>query len=461
MFENIDRINLTGVFLVFVILGLFTGLNSFQDPSNFLTWESQMDRPNIIIIDLDRLSKNRMQCYGYSRNTMPNTCSFGENNIIFDNAVSQSSWTVASVGSLFTGQYVGSHDVANVNDSLSENSLTVAEYFGEDYSTVAFPGSPDRNPKFLKPSYNLDQGFDEYNTGNYDIREHMPEINRFLEEKADRPFFMYVQSYAPHDYLTEDGSHPKIFRDNYSDANDLPERARNKTPSDIALIDGQYQFVIEDGRNVNLTEDYIEHVNKTYDDIIYHEDKAVGRLLDELKEQGEYSDSIIIITANHGEVTDTRSIRGDERFGHGSLSDDVVNVPFMVHIPGSENSRRIQTQIEFVDVFPTLVDLTGLNKRSLDEKLQGDSFISLLNEESGKKFQGELAFSTSYNYNLQSVRNNSWKYVKMSGDERLFNLKSVPAEKNNVIDKYPDIAKSMRSSLEQKQVENKIFSSSR
>lgn len=457
MFENLDRRYIIGIFLVFVFLGLLSGLDVFEEA------ESQKNSPNIVIIDLDRLSKNHMQCYGYSRNTMPNTCSFGRNNIIFDNAVSQSSWTISSVGSLFTGQYVGSHGVANVNDSLSESSLTMAEFFQEDYSTVAFPGSPEENPKFLTPSYNLDQGFDEYKTGNYNIYEHLPQIDRFLERKKDRPFFMYIQSYAPHDYLTEDGSYPKKFRENYSDeVHNLPERTRNKTPSDIVLIDGQYQFEVEDGKNVNLTEDYIRYVNNTYDDMIYHEDKAVGRLLDKLKQQNEYSNSIIIITANHGEVTDTRSIRGNERFGHGSLSEDVINVPFMIHLPEGKDQQRIKTQIEFVDVFPTLIDLTGVSSAgSLDKRLQGDSFISLLEEQDKDEFQEGLAFSTSYNYNLQSVRNNSWKYIETAEEEKLFNLRSGSAEKKNVAEDYPEIKESMQSSLKQKKRENKIFSSIR
>lgn len=416
-------------------------------------------KPNVIIIDLDRLSKDRMECYGYEKNTSPNMCEFGKNNLVFENAVSQSGWTGSSVSSLFTSQYVGAHGVSEFNDTLSNKSITMAEILRENgYSTVAYPAMPDRHAKFLIPQYNVDQGFQTYVQGHRGIQDHMIKSSTFVSNQENQPFFMYIQSYEPHKYLDWKKINKNVGENHNGSLGELPQEVKEDyNPTDIVIKNGQRQLKLENQTNINLTKEDISKINSTYDETVRRTDKVVGWFLDSLKKQGVYSDSIIIITANHGEVLDTKSYtKYDERFGHGHVYDDMVNVPFLIHLPDRSGSR-IQDQIELIDVLPTIINLTGSSYGDADtSKIQGESFTPLIR---GKSYEEGYAFIRSYGGTAYAVRNNSWKYVKLSEDEELFNLKQDPDENNNVLDENPEVAENMRQELERNRWMNNIIAS--
>lgn len=453
------------------ILGIFLGLNfSLPDlPSG------GHEKPNIIIIDIDRMAESHMSCYGYRRNTTPNMCRFGEENIMVENAISHSGWTGSSLASLFTGQYVGTHDVEVFNDTLGNESRTMAEVFKDNgYNTIAFPSIPVPHQKFMIREYNLDQGFERYIIGNYALPDHRIGVENYIDTNNDEPFFLFIQSYRPHDYLPFN----KTFRDtrfqkeNYSGVlNDVPPRAKRQMATDIILRDGQYQIMVPRGKNVNLTERDIEHLNATYDDLLYDTDQAFGYLLQSLKEKEVYSESIIILTANHGEVMDTMSFSGNERFGHGVVYEDQVNVPFMMHVPEQERSLRIERQVEFVDIFPTLLELTDTEFGDGRElMLQGESFAHLIRNDSGflglegesenRIRKGEMTVISDYGYKIHALRNNTWKYIRLNpGHEQLFNLKKDPKEHHNVADEYPEFVDNLSRKLDQKQQRNQLLHS--
>lgn len=422
--------------------------------------------PNVIIIDLDRLSKNRMECYGYDQSTSPNMCDFGKKNLIFENAISQSGWTGSSVSSLFTSQYVGAHGVYKFNDNLSNESLTMAEILrANGYTTVAYPSIPNRHPKFLIPRYNVDQGFETYVQGHSGIQDHMIKSGKFLTDEENEPFFMYIQSYEPHRYLDWLKINRRIGNDHNGSLGDLPKEVRKEyTPTDIVLKDGQYQLKLDNRTNINLTKEDIRKINSTYDEAVRRTDKTVGWFLDSLKKHEVYSESIIIITANHGELLDTQSYNKYQRFGHGDVYDEMVNVPFIMHLPDENRgerkvNRRIQDQIEFVDVLPTIIDLTDSSYKDADKSvIQGESFTPLIR---GEGYEEGHAFITSYGGESHAVRNNSWKYVKLPEGEQLFNLNKDPYERDNIINENPRIADNMRQQLEKNRMMNDVITSSR
>lgn len=457
----------------FFCFSFFLGIN-LNLPSLDMGWmDGDHDKPNVIIVDIDRMTESHMSCYGYHRNTTPNMCRFGEENIMVENAISHSGWTGSSLASLFSGQYVGTHDVKAFNDTLENESRTMAEVFSENgYSTVAYPSIPTKDKKFMNREYNFQQGFDSYGYGHYNLKDHEEEIDSYIRSNDDRPFFMFVQSYKPHRYLHFNATYRdyNFQNESYSGVlHDMPPRAEGQVATDIVRNNGQYQVLVSDGENVNITERDIEHVKATYDDLLYDTDQSFGDLIRLLKDRGVYSESIIILTANHGEVIDTMSFSGNERFGHGVVYEDQINVPFMMHVPEREKPLDIDRQIEFVDVFPTLLELTDTefgDEREL--MLQGESFGHLiegdsdfpLKEDGVENPQENLTMISDYGYKIHALRNNSWKYVRFNPDQKmLFNLEKDPKEHNNVAEEYPKLTDKLSQELDQKQQRNQILHS--
>lgn len=458
--DSRKTLGLISVFLLSLSFGMV--LNSVQ-VENLIPEETGQEKPNIIIIDIDRFTESHMSCQGYPQNTTPNICAFGEKNVEAENAISQSGWTGSSLASLFTGQYMGTHGLHAFNESLPNDSVTMAEILKENgYSTAAFPSIRTNHQKFMVPRYNLNQGFERYGSGDYSLNDHNPEIARYVEKQDKKPFFLFVQSYLPHEYLQFNQSLRNLeFQSNYSGRlNDIPPRAEGQVATDIIRRNGQYQIMVPEGKNVNLTRKDIDYLKTTYDSLIHQTDDSFANLIRLLKESDEYSNSIIIFTANHGEVMDTMSFSGSERFGHGLVYEDMVNVPLMMHIPGRENSMDIERQLEFVDILPTIMDLTGSEYSGENLHIQGESFAPLITESTEEKSNiGEgLALISDYGYKIHAVRNNTWKYIKFGPrQEKLFNLKKDPEEHNNVIRKHPKLANHMEARLEEKQEKNRLL----
>src|SRR4029077_19555938 len=99
-----------------------------------------------------------------------------------------------------------------------------------------------------------------------------------------------------------------------------------------------------------------------------------GRLMDFLKQQGLYDDSVIIVTADHGDLL------GEEgRWGHSFwVYPEVMKIPLIVHVPAwLRDSFRtdLDSQVFSTDIAPSLYTLLGYQPRDLGP-LFGRSFFT-------------------------------------------------------------------------------------
>jgi len=100
----------------------------------------------------------------------------------------------------------------------------------------------------------------------------------------------------------------------------------------------------------------IEHLKTLYDGEIAYVDRELGRLLDWLRVQGLYQDSLIIVTSDHGEAF----------YEHGywqhseTLYEEMTRVPLIVKLPGNSGHRGVETPVSHVDIFATILEAAGL-----------------------------------------------------------------------------------------------------
>lgn len=417
-------------------------------------------QPNIILIDIDRLNSDRMPCYGYHRNTTPHLCEFGRENIMFKQAVSQAGWTAGSISSVFTSHYTGVHKVEDHGDSLDEEYITMAEILKSNgYETFAFPALPDKSPSFIHRDYNIHQGFDNYSKGGFTLEENYRQFNRSRKE-IDEPFFIFLQGFDPHRYVNFDPPVERHYR-----SREIPEEFRkaleNDTglgTTDIVMEDGEYYLRKRNGDLIGLEEEDLEYVHNQYDDSIKQADESFGEVIQDLKEKGIYSDSIIIVHANHGEMLDSRTFSGiNRRFGHGQIWDDDIQVPLMIHLPEG-NDETIRRQVELIDVLPTVVEEADLEvEKEVENRFQGSSLSPLYRDDlfDLDSYRSEYAYSTDHSAHRTVVRNSSWKLSEYeTGRKELYNLDEKPDEDLNVALQYPNITSSLQKELDEHHLQN-------
>jgi arylsulfatase A-like enzyme len=311
-------------------------------------------RPNVLWIVLDTVRADYLGCYGHPFPTSPRIDALAREAIVFHRALSQASWTLPAVASMLTGLQPEEHGVLHTDRRLPAAAVSVVERLArEGYTTAAFVSGT-----FTDSEWGFDQGFDAYDDlgmvvddaaasdpsarGVAAMREgaHQrvtsPEITErasaWLEQNRDRRFFLWVHYFDPHqDYASHSGVSERFEPLPQSHARlgqadpDPRETARLR-----ALYQGEIAFT----------------------------DAAVGRLLDRLDELGLSDETLVVLTADHGEEFYER-----QSLGHGNtLFNEVLRVPLIVRAPGRA-PRAVDAPVGTVALAPTFLELCGIGTR--------------------------------------------------------------------------------------------------
>jgi choline-sulfatase len=320
-------------------------------------------RPNVIIVLVDALRADRLGAYGFDeRPTSPNLDALAAQSIVFERAVSQSGWTVPSVASLFSGVYPRTHQVLRfiepkahlegqaegtgpvLMDALSMDHETLAEQFSEaGYSTAAILKSD-----VINAGRGFDQGFDTFQflakkpKDRLDTGAQMTDAAiAWLDGRNDqgRPFFLYLHYMDPHtSYIA-----PEPFYSKYSTGFD----------SDL---DGNHAGVVafNEPDGPEPTADDIGKLLALYDAEIEYWDTQFGRLMGHIDSAGLAGDSIVVVTADHGEAFWEHGM-----FEHRGVFQENIHVPMIFRVPGVE-AGRIGSWVQMMDIGPTLAELAGV-----------------------------------------------------------------------------------------------------
>jgi arylsulfatase A-like enzyme len=418
------------------------------------------DRPNILLIILDTQRADHLSSYGYHRPTTPYLDSLAAEGVLFERAFAQSSWTLPSHASLFTGRLMHEHGAGNGTVRILDNRFpTLAERLSaEGYATAGFVA----NTFWAARHTGLARGFahyeDFYGTtgdalqrmtlvrelqrfteflGAVDIRgrKRAPHINReflrWADRIGDRPFFAflnYMDVHAP--YLPPDGYegrfgpvHPE-FR---------PKRLEVGNQTSQPISAGERTHRID-----------------RYDESLRYLDYHVGQLLAELDRRAILDRTLVIVTSDHGELF------GEHGFvEHGkSLYRQETHVPLIIRYPAQVGGGiRISTRVSSIRLAATVAELLHLSDspfpgRSLLEDVGRDSAASLITELGRTRVRGTPAADGW----VRSLVRGRWHFILLqSGQHELYDLDADPEE---VTDLAPtvegrEVVERLRSELEQ------------
>lgn len=386
-------------------------------------------RLNVILITCNSVRADHMNRYGYYRKTFPSLEAFVDKFFIFENAITQSSWTLPSQASLLTSTYVMTHGVYDRKKRLSDSVMTLPEILKiYGYTTAAFVGGLD-----LSSQYGLNQGFDSYDdqTGESPMRSvaaTMQRVSDWLYQLKESPFFLFIQTYDNHLPYSYPEQFRRMFDSSYKGV--LAGKVL-----DYPLLKQIHAGALhQDGTSVPLDKEDFQYIIDSYDGGLGYLDHYLAKLLNTLQTLGLWNNTIVFITAEHGEALGTHG--SFDRYTQQNLYDEVVRVPLLVYHPQfSKKPKRIRTQVQLVDVMPTILEMLDipLNKESI-----GVSFLDVLLKRRSKLENDRYAFAEAspVKWMIRSLR---WKLICDSGRYELYDLRKDVQERYDQARTHPDI----------------------
>jgi arylsulfatase A-like enzyme len=337
---------------------------------------------SVLFYVVDTCRADHVSADGYARPTTPNLEKLAARGARFANCFSQAPWTKPAVGSILTSCYPSVTGMHRIFDQLDRNFVTLPEAMrGAGYAVVGFSANP-----LVGRLSNFTQGFQRFTEAVSVIPGGDPihgaggsahALNRlvlpWLAANRAWPFFLFVQSIDPHEEYRPAPEFLKLFADPAYE----PEYRREWQ----ALLDVKPKLAGNHCTKEHFEaakvaiEPFEEYGRNLYDASIRANDEEIGRVVEALRAGGRLDDTVIVVTADHGE----------EFMEHGGTShgftlwNELIHVPLVLVAPGLvPEGLVVKEPVQSIDIYPTLLELLHL---PLPAGLQGKSLAPLLRGE--------------------------------------------------------------------------------
>jgi len=279
---------------------------------------------NVLFILVDTLRADRLGMYGYERDTSPTLDRLASSGVRFARNLSQSSWTKASMASLWTSLYPTRSGISRFDQVLPSDASMPAEILkSAGFHTIGLY----RNG-WVAPSFGFDQGFDVYERPvapplDPKIRRENPTLSdvgtdesviatamEFLRTQGHERWFLYLHLMDLHEYIHDEES--ARFGTRYTDS---------------------------------------------YDNSIRWVDGVLSTLFAFLGDSGYLNNTLVILASDHGEGFGEHGFEGHAR----KLYREMTEVPWVLLFPFRlEPGVVVESRTQNVDLWPTVLDILGL-----------------------------------------------------------------------------------------------------
>jgi arylsulfatase A-like enzyme len=423
-----------------------------------------MSPDRILYIDCDSLRPDHLGCYGYHRDTSPNIDQIAADGLRFTNYYTSDSPCLPSRTALFTGRF-GIHtgvlnhgginadlrsrgrnrEFGNRNPTEREFKTWMMALREQDYRTATISPFPTRHA-----AWHVLDGFQEWMDpseteiaadvapGHERAEMINPPAEQWLERHADDAgWFLHVNYWDPHTAYDT----PEAFGYPFADepAPDWPteeviqEHTEGYGPNSALDVGMDLPRTPSEIASRGDFEQWID----AYDVSIRYMDEYIGQLFDVLEDQGVLDETLIIVSADHGENQGELNIYAD----HSTADDLTCRVPLVMRgpsvKPGVDDGLHYQ-----IDLPPTITDLVGGDP---SPRWDGRSFATTVQngEETGREF---LVLSHGAWTCTRGVRWGPWLLLRTyhPGLEdlepiMLWNLEEDPHETENLAEYRPDV----------------------
>lgn len=372
--------------------------------------------PNVVIILPDEMRYDTHEFNGNDYIETPNLDKLAENGIVFRRAYANNSVCTPSRTSILTGLYPQSHGVLTNGQTIGDNINTLAHYLSEyGYETASFGKLHLYPMKASEPE--PDFGFDHiYSVSKRSVGDdsywdfmlnyhpehlHHPEIetpdlpfesggdtlvvtdvltsslpidlypdtwttDKFVDfiknRKSKNPFFSFIGYRKPHFVFNVPAPFDSMYyqRDVLSPIRSLQQKGASPANK----------------RGDDLNENQLQNMIRAYYGLVSYVDSQIGRVVQSLKDSGEFEDTIIIYISDHGDML------GDHGLVLKHINtqyEGIVHIPLFIHWPQKLDAYIVNNIVESIDIVPTLLGMLNIK---IDKELDGDDLSqSLLKKE--------------------------------------------------------------------------------
>jgi len=383
------------LFIFIVIAFLLTG-TGLLGPNGSIDVQGNLMGYNLILVNIDSLRADHMGCYGYHRNTSPFIDRLARKGVVFERAMSNSSFTLESVSVLFSGRLPSSGNSVGWGAVPSGGIKLMGELFKEaGYKTAFFS-----NTNVLHNS-NFTRGFQTvYYRKKWGVSRKGPRLSfragKFIEKCRGQKFLIYLHYLDPHGPYNPPPEYYLRF-------------AKTLYPKPLSL----YYYVRQNCRSLMKKgfgpgDARYEDMVLRYDAEIAYIDKSIEILFAALRRNNLLNNTLVVITADHGE----------EFLEHmfvehaWTLYNESLHVPLIFWAPGALKSKRFNSLVSTVDILPTLLHLMGIpNKR---DDFDGASLFKHASDgifftPPKKPYIAELLIQ--HRNIIRAVIKDNWKYI--------------------------------------------------
>ena len=426
-------------------------------------------RPNILYIMPDQFRFDCLGCYGNPVIKTPAIDSLAQGGMLFKHGFVQNAVCMPSRSSMMTGRYAHEHGVVDNSIGLADHETTFMHLLSRaGYYTAAvgkmhmYPkhgpqgfqyldlsegkaGQNDNYRAYLEQKGLTGQGLKPkgeelafgVSTNALPAEDYIDsyvcrKAIKFIDENKRKPFCLWLGIPGPHLPFN-----PPEPYDTMYDPKEVPFGPRVK--GDLANKPSMRHIYREYGCK-NLNEQITRKIIANYYGNITLIDEWVGKIVEALKRNGLYDNTLILFSSDHGELLGDHGLiwKADN-----SMYDSNIRVPFIVHFPARfKANRRTEKMVQSVDIMPTFLELAGVEippyvqGKSLVPILQGKRtkwtdavFCEALNNDSGIS-------SPSRSITVLMVRTKKWKYIYNMEKEsfcELYDMEKDPHECKNLI----------------------------
>ena len=412
-------------------------------------------RPNIILITVDTFRPDHIGYYGYPEDTTPHLDAISREGVFCREAFSSSGWTTPGLISILTSLYPPTHGVdirgrrLNPEVETLPDVLRKAGYRAPDIFFLT--DLPNFSNLGLEPCAQRAQY----------IHQGDEILFKWWEEEGGggQPFFLYYHYRDLHLPYNPDARYEALFVPRAFDGG-------------FGLVSAVEKFLAKEKmevvkKNVMLVRGVMDFrpgdkpwVDALYDaEIRQLDEEFFGRLRRVLEKEKLNQNTLVVISADHGEELLEHGLIGHiSTYKEGRLYDEIIRIPLIFWFPGVMPAGLVLGEpVQCLDVLPTILDLLDI---PLPKGAQGRSLLPLIRQEEGWQprplyFEssggGYTADAEQYRQRFRAVRTGRWKLVYASPDNAytLFDLAGDPAESGDVKDRYPQVADSLRTLLNQ------------
>lgn len=371
-------------------------------------YQWRLKKLNVILITLDTMRADYLSCYKEGNAETPNLDRLAREGVLFERCIAQAPLTLPSHASILSGTYPVHHRVrTNGGFRVPDKLELISEILQKnEFETSAFIGA-----YVLHSKWGINQGFDFF-SDDFDLKKYystdseieknaetvLADAGKWLRNRAydEGRFFAWIHLFDPH----------------------IPYKA--PPPYDTKYPDNPYRGEVE----------YVDY--------------QLGEFLRYLDKEGLTSNTLIIVTADHGE-----GLWEHDESTHGLfVYDSTVHVPLIIRAPFTFPVNRVKNLVEHVDIAPTLMHAIGLEEAG---SFQGESFLGLMLGRDTRKKQ--IAYTESFYSRLHrgwselhAYYREDWKYIRAPNDE-LYDIKNDQKELTNLSIKKSFVKKKMKERL--------------